>query len=217
MARRAVISPGVLKGYLLEEAVASLIRNAGYRLLTSPEDDPHDLSLMSNGLQVRGRGGFHQADVLGELTWAPAFGNPIRLFIEAKWRGHGQGRVGIPEARHAVGILQDVNQVLVTVQPRPAGIAPALTNEDITNSGRGTATAIAMPCVQHRASHRERKPMPWHIRSRCLICHIGNTMSCDRRSTQSAMLCTIILKGRSAPAWRRHRHGAGLSDGYARR
>ncbi|MCK1623334.1 hypothetical protein IVA98_08880 [Bradyrhizobium sp. 160] len=137
MARRAVISPGVLKGYLLEEVVASLIRNAGYRLLTRPEDDPHDLSLMSNGLQVRGRGGFHQADVLGELTWAPAFGNPIRLFIEAKWRGQGRARVGIPEARHAVGILQDVNQVLVTVQARPAGTAPGLTNEDVTNSGRG--------------------------------------------------------------------------------
>lgn len=137
MVRRAVISSGVLKGYLLEEVVASLIRNAGYRLLTRPEDDPHDLSLMSNGLQVRGRGGFHQADVLGELTWAPAFGNPIRLFIEAKWRGQGRGRLKIPEARHAVGILQDVNQVLVTVQARPAGTAPGLTSEDVTNSGRG--------------------------------------------------------------------------------
>jgi hypothetical protein len=87
MARRAVVSSGVLKGYLLEEIVASLISNAGYRLLTDPRDDPHDLALMGNGLQVRGRGGFHQADVLGELSWAPAFGNPIRLFIEAKWRG----------------------------------------------------------------------------------------------------------------------------------
>jgi hypothetical protein len=137
MARRAVISSGVLKGYLLEEVVASLIRNAGYRLLTRPEDDPHDLALMGNGLQVRGRGGFHQADVLGELTWAPAFGNPVRLFIEAKWRGQGRGKVGIPEARHAVGILQDVNQMLVTVQARSAGIGLGRTSEDVTNSGRG--------------------------------------------------------------------------------
>lgn len=117
MARRAVISSGVLKGYLLEEVVASLIRNAGYRLLTRPEDDPHDLSLMSNGLQVRGRGGFHQADVLGELTWAPVFGNLIRLFIEAKWRGHGRGRVGIPETRHAVGILRPIVEETDDVAP----------------------------------------------------------------------------------------------------
>jgi hypothetical protein len=92
MARRAVISASGLKGYLLEEVVASLISKAGYRLLTDPRDDPHDLSLMGNGLQVRGRGGYHQADVLGELSWAAAFGNPIRLFIEAKWRGESRCR-----------------------------------------------------------------------------------------------------------------------------
>src|ERR1700721_3107592 len=112
MARRSIIAPGALKGYLLEEGVASLIRKAGYRLLTNSQDDPHDLALMGNGLQVRGRGGYHQADVLGELSWAPAFGSPIRLFIEAKWRGDGRGKVGIPEVRQAVGILQDVNQIL---------------------------------------------------------------------------------------------------------
>ncbi|WGD53486.1 hypothetical protein QA641_06100 [Bradyrhizobium sp. CB1650] len=129
-----MIASGSLKGYLLEEIVASLIRNAGYRLLTAPEQDPHDLALKSNGLQVRGRGGFHQADVLGELLWAPAFGNPIRLFIEAKWRGDGREKVGIPEARHAVGILQDVNQVLVTVGPQAA---PDAGDEDAEMRGRG--------------------------------------------------------------------------------
>jgi hypothetical protein len=138
MARRAVISSGALKGYLLEEIVASLISNAGYRLLTDPQDDPHDLALMGNGLQVRGRGGFHQADVLGELSWAPAFGNPIRLFIEAKWRGEGRAKVGIPEVRHAVGILQDVNQNLVTVKTRSDEIVPGPnSDDDVTNSGRG--------------------------------------------------------------------------------
>ncbi|WP_316234490.1 hypothetical protein [Bradyrhizobium sp. SZCCHNR1020] len=136
MARRAVISSGGLKGYLLEEVVASLISKAGYRLLTDPQDDPHDLSLMGNGLQVRGRGGYHQADVLGELSWAPAFGNPIRLFIEAKWRGEGRAKVGIPEVRHAVGILQDVNQVLVTVGPRTAAMKVGSNSEDITSGGR---------------------------------------------------------------------------------
>ena len=135
MARRAVISSAGLKGYLLEEVVASLISNAGYRLLTSPQDDPHDLCLTGNGLQVRGRGGYHQADVLGELLWAPAFGNPVRLFIEAKWRGESR-KVGIPEARHAVGILQDVNQVLVTVGSRSGGIGDDSDDDDVANSGR---------------------------------------------------------------------------------
>lgn len=135
MARRSIIASGSLKGYLLEEVVASLIRNAGYRLLLNPQDDPHDLTSMGNGLQVRGRGGYHQADVLGELIWAPAFGSPIRLFIEAKWRGSGQAKIGIPEVRHAVGILQDVNQVLVTVGAPVA--ADGTSGEDIRGSGRG--------------------------------------------------------------------------------
>ena len=136
MARRAIIASGALKGYLLEEIIAYLISKAGYRLLTDPQDDPHDLDRMGHGLQVRGRGGFHQADVLGELSWAPAFGNPIRLFIEAKWRGESGSRIGIPEVRHAVGILQDINQVLVTVKARRNSAGSELSGDDITASGR---------------------------------------------------------------------------------
>ncbi|NNM74233.1 hypothetical protein [Enterovirga aerilata] len=131
------MAPGALKGYLLEEVVAFLISKAGYRLLVDPEDDPVDLDRMGNGLQVRGRGGFHQADVLGELSWAPAFGNPIRLFIEAKWRGESRSRVGIPEVRHAVGILEDINHALVTVRARRTEEAPEDDGDDVRAVGRG--------------------------------------------------------------------------------
>jgi hypothetical protein len=124
------ISSSTLKGYLLEEVVAFLISNAGYRLITDHNDDPHDLDFRANGLQVRGRGGFHQADVLGELLWAPAFGNPIRLFVEAKWRGEGRDKVGIPEVRQAVGILQDINQVLAPLKRRRAPGHPPVAEEE---------------------------------------------------------------------------------------
>lgn len=136
-AGRSTVAPAVLKGYLLEEIVAYLISKAGYRLLTSPQDDPHDLTWRGNGLQVRGRGGLHQADVLGEFAWAPAFGSPIRLFVEAKWRGTGRGRLGIPEARHAVGILQDVNQSLVTIDTRISEGDHEAGPEDSPLTGRG--------------------------------------------------------------------------------
>ncbi|MDV2987603.1 UNVERIFIED_CONTAM: hypothetical protein Q9R58_25165 [Methylobacteriaceae bacterium AG10] len=92
---------------------------------------------------MRGRGGLHQADVLGEFAWAPAFGSPLRLFVEAKWRGSGRGRLGIPEARHAVGILQDVNQSLVTIDPSLSGVDPNGGPEDTQFSGRGF-------CYQYR-------------------------------------------------------------------
>jgi len=100
------------KGKLLEEVLAYLIRNSGYRLLVDPSQDPDELSRRGNGLVVRGRGAVHQADVLGQLGWIPAFTFPIRLFVEAKW--HRQSRTGLADVRNAVGVLQDVNQNYTT-------------------------------------------------------------------------------------------------------
>jgi hypothetical protein len=78
-----VISAKSLRGYLLEEILADLIRHAGYRLLVDPAQGP-ELDRRPNGLVVIGRGGVHQADVLGQLLWVPAFTFPLRLFVEAK-------------------------------------------------------------------------------------------------------------------------------------
>jgi hypothetical protein len=96
------------KGKVLEEVLAYLIRNAGYQLLVDPSQDPTELARRGNGLVVKGRGAVHQADVLGQLSWIPAFTFPIRLFVEAKW--HENAKTGLPDVRNAVGVLQDVNQ-----------------------------------------------------------------------------------------------------------
>jgi hypothetical protein len=80
------ISPEALAGYILEELLAYLLRNAGYRLLTDESQDPHELASRHHGLVIRGRGAEHQVDVLGELLWIPAFTFPIRLVLEAKCR-----------------------------------------------------------------------------------------------------------------------------------
>jgi hypothetical protein len=97
-------------GYVLEEVLAWLIRNAGYRLLVDPVQDERELERRGAGLVVRGRGGVHQADVLGELAWIPAFTFPIRLFVEAKFRGK--------KVRAAVGIVGDLNQNFSPVYSR---------------------------------------------------------------------------------------------------
>lgn len=101
-----------LKGYLLEEILARLIYNTGYRLLVDPVQDPRELARRGNGLVVKGRGAEHQADVLGQLNWIPAFTYPIRLFVEAK---SGRSKVGIPVVRNALGVLDDLNQNYSTV------------------------------------------------------------------------------------------------------
>lgn len=101
------VSPASLRGFLFEEVLAFLIRRSGYSLLVSESQDPEALASRGNGLVVKGRGGDHQVDVLGELDWIPAFTFPLRLFLEAKFRGE---RTGIPTVRNAIGVLIDVNQ-----------------------------------------------------------------------------------------------------------
>ncbi len=101
------ISKETLKGYILEEVLAYLIRRTGYKLLVHPDQDPQDLIKRRNNLWVKGRGGIHQVDVLGQLEWIPAFTFPLRLFIEAKFR---KGTTGIDVVRNAIGTILDINQ-----------------------------------------------------------------------------------------------------------
>jgi hypothetical protein len=102
------ISKDTMRGYLLEELLAYWIRNTGYRLLVDESQDPDELENLPHGLGVRGRGGTHQVDVLGELAWIPAFTFPLRLIVEAKARASGKS--GIDDVRNAVGLITDVNQ-----------------------------------------------------------------------------------------------------------
>lgn len=113
------VSKETLRGYILEEVLAYLIRNTGYKLLTKPSDDPEDLTINRGGLVVKGRGAMHQVDVLGQLEWVPAFTYPIRLFVEAKFR---DTPTGLRVVRNAVGVVLDINQKHKTIEgtDRPA-------------------------------------------------------------------------------------------------
>lgn len=87
------ISRDSLRGYVLEELLAKLIQNTGYRPLADASQDPDELENRPNGLAVRGRGGAHQVDVLGELLWIPAFTFPIG---GARTTAGGRRRTGQP-------------------------------------------------------------------------------------------------------------------------
>jgi len=101
------IRQSTLQGYLLEEALAWLLRNTGYRLLVHKCQDPEELTMAGNGLCVRGRGAEHQVDVLGEFAYPPAFSLPIRLFLEAKFTSR---RVELATVRNAHGVIHDINE-----------------------------------------------------------------------------------------------------------
>ena len=95
-----------IRGYLLEEALAWLLRRSGYELLIHNGLDP-ELTWGSNGLRVHGRGADHQADTLGELSFVPPFSLPIRLFVEAKFR---DAVSDIRDIRNAHGVIHDINE-----------------------------------------------------------------------------------------------------------
>lgn len=106
-----------LRGYLLEEALAWLLRNSGYNLLTGSAQDPDELVMKHGALHVMGRGTDHQVDVLGEFTLTPAFSLPIRMFLEAKYyRTPCELRV----VRNAHGVIHDINEHFVTGDDSPA-------------------------------------------------------------------------------------------------
>ncbi|MFE9407313.1 restriction endonuclease [Streptomyces sp. NPDC006704] len=96
-----------LRGYLLEEALAWLLRHSGYRLLVDHQQDRDELTGSGGALRVRGRGAVHQVDVLGEFAFTPAFSLPVRLFLEAK---HYQDPCRLEVVRNAHGVLHDVNE-----------------------------------------------------------------------------------------------------------
>ncbi|PHB08668.1 hypothetical protein COE84_25435 [Bacillus wiedmannii] len=111
-----VISIPALKGFLLEEALAKLLENCGYTLITKdilnkPNLYPEFVS-QGNGLNIKGRGGTHQADVLGQFNISVPFNYPVRLFLEAKFR---ESRTGIDVVRSGIGILTDLNANYQTI------------------------------------------------------------------------------------------------------
>lgn len=115
-----VVSISALKGFLLEEALAKLLENCGYTLLTdevlrSNRDLYSEFVPQGNGWNIKGRGGTHQADVLGQFPISLPFNYPVRLFLEAKFRGK---KTDINVVRSGIGILTDLNANYQTIDLR---------------------------------------------------------------------------------------------------
>lgn len=100
------------RGYLLEIVLSKLIEINGYDVIRMADND--EIVSRGNGLNVRGRGGFHQFDTLGRFKITPPFVYPLRLFVEAKF--YDSNKVGIDRVRMGVGILEDVNSNYSTVK-----------------------------------------------------------------------------------------------------
>lgn len=99
-----------VRGALLEEAVLYLLGLFGYKTINvSPTNNDESLQAGSSGLEVRGRGAWHQIDALAAYSSSPAFMYPLRLMVEAKCYRDGRP-VGIEVVRNAVGVLKDISE-----------------------------------------------------------------------------------------------------------
>lgn len=99
-----------LKGYLLEIALSHLVKKSGFHYIN--KENRQDIILSKGNLCIRGRGGLHQCDALGELEYNIPFSVSHRLFLEAKFK---RDKVDISVVRNGIGIVGDVNQNMVTV------------------------------------------------------------------------------------------------------
>lgn len=109
-----------IKGALLEEAILFLLEKVGYSIIEfNPSLPPEETGLNGghSGLEVRGRGTWHQIDALASFDYSPAFMYPLRLMVEAKCYQERRP-VGVEVARNAVGVLKDISENYFTLPSR---------------------------------------------------------------------------------------------------
>jgi hypothetical protein len=101
-----------IRGALLEEAVLFLLEKVGYDAYDPGALLPHHaehLRAGHSGLEVRGRGTWHQLDAFALWKYSPAFMYPLHLMVEAKcYASHRP--VGVEVARNSVGVLKDISE-----------------------------------------------------------------------------------------------------------
>jgi len=106
-----------VRGVILEELVLHLLTLVGYRVVVAGEEGTRG---GHSGLEVRGRGEWHQIDALAAFDRTPAFMYPLRLMVEAKCYARSRP-VGIEIARNAVGVLKDISENYFTYPSISAG------------------------------------------------------------------------------------------------
>jgi hypothetical protein len=95
-----------IKGAILEELVLHLLKLVGYSPLKVGDEGTQG---GHSGLELEGRGEWHQIDAAALLDHSPAFMYPLRLLVEAKCYAEHR-RIGIDVVRNAVGVLKDISE-----------------------------------------------------------------------------------------------------------
>ena len=102
---------------LLEIALLPLLEASGYRYVSAP--DPPMVLQGNNGLEIPGRGAFHQIDGIADFFLSPPLSHRHRLLAEGKFY---KNNVGIEVIRNGVGVLKDVSEYWITVPSAPPSL-----------------------------------------------------------------------------------------------
>ena len=100
-----MVSIGQIRGALLEEIVLYLMEKVGYRIVDREEDGIRNGNA---GLEIQGRGEWHQVDALASFDYTPSFMYQLRIIVEAKC--YADDKVGIDVVRNSLGVLRDVTE-----------------------------------------------------------------------------------------------------------
>lgn len=92
------------RGKLFENLIKHYIQKHGYVGITGTKRKLYNIS----GSHVKGRGGKHQIDALGQFEFSIPFVYPIRLLSEAKC--YSRKAIGIDIVRNFVGVVKDISE-----------------------------------------------------------------------------------------------------------
>lgn len=138
-----------IRSAVLEEVVLYLLRRAGYRTISPPTDGT---KVGGAGLELQGRGEWHQIDGMAACDFTPAFVYPLRLLVEAKC--YSSAKVDLPTIRNSLGVLFDVSQNYFTHKPSIADVtalsSPRFNFVGAIFSTSGYTTAAQRYAIAHQ-------------------------------------------------------------------
>jgi len=98
-----------IKGYIFEELIKQHLSKQGYEIIPDNIMNYYGVEKRYNGLNVKGRGAWHQIDALGQFQFQIPFIYPVRLISEAKCYRRDR-KIGLPIIRNFVGVLKDISE-----------------------------------------------------------------------------------------------------------
>lgn len=139
-----------VRGLILEELVLYLLELVGYRTVVAGEEGTRP---GHSGLEVQGRGEWHQIDALAAFDRTPAFMYPLRLMVEAKCYSPGYP-VGIQVVRNSVGVLKDISENYFTYQPLAPGESPVVAPRFNYHSAVFSASGYTAGAQKYAIAHQ---------------------------------------------------------------